>query len=140
MPGLMLTGRSLPSGGRTSVPTQKVFAVPGRSGFVSIPKVVPFLRIIGGVGYALYGGVATPSEAAGVGAALCMIMAIVILCIFRDRDLVAGSSDGPSASSLTRSSAFFPLAYGHEGTGKDICSLHVLGRERCPAMSLFCLP
>ena len=28
--------------------------------------------------YALYGGIATPSEAAGVGAALCLIMAIVI--------------------------------------------------------------
>ena len=28
--------------------------------------------------YVLYGGIATPSEAAGVGAALCVVLAIVI--------------------------------------------------------------
>src|ERR1043166_3795855 len=37
--------------------------------FTSIPKIAPFIVIIGGVMYALYGGVATPSEAAGGGGA-----------------------------------------------------------------------
>jgi len=46
--------------------------------FQSIPKVAPFLAIIMGVMYVLYGGVATPSEAAGVGAALCVVMAVLI--------------------------------------------------------------
>jgi tripartite ATP-independent transporter DctM subunit len=46
--------------------------------FQSIPKIAPFLVVIVGVMYTLYGGVATPSEAAGVGAALCVIMAILI--------------------------------------------------------------
>jgi C4-dicarboxylate transporter DctM subunit len=46
--------------------------------FESIPKVAPFLAIIVGVMYVLYGGVATPSEAAGVGAALCVVMAVII--------------------------------------------------------------
>jgi tripartite ATP-independent transporter DctM subunit len=46
--------------------------------FESIPKVAPFLLIVIGVMYVLYGGVATPSEAAGVGAALCVVLAIVI--------------------------------------------------------------
>src|SRR3954470_4274214 len=46
--------------------------------FASIPKIAPFIAIIIGVMYVLYGGVATPSEAAGVGAALCVIMAVVI--------------------------------------------------------------
>src|SRR6187455_1646590 len=46
--------------------------------FQSIPKIAPFLAIIAGVMYVLYGGVATPSEAAGVGAALCVVLAIVI--------------------------------------------------------------
>src|ERR1051325_304844 len=46
--------------------------------FMSVPKIAPFVAIIVGVMYVLYGGVATPSEAAGVGAALCVIMAIVI--------------------------------------------------------------
>jgi len=46
--------------------------------FQSIPKIAPFVLIIFGVMYSLYGGVATPSEAAGVGAALCLILAIAI--------------------------------------------------------------
>jgi C4-dicarboxylate transporter DctM subunit len=46
--------------------------------FGSIPKIAPFIAIIVGVMYVLYGGVATPSEAAGVGAALCVVCAVVI--------------------------------------------------------------
>ena len=46
--------------------------------FQAIPKIAPFLAIIVGVMYVLYGGVATPSEAAGVGAALCVVLAVVI--------------------------------------------------------------
>jgi len=46
--------------------------------FEAIPKVAPFLVIVVGVMYVLYGGVATPSEAAGVGAAFCVILAVVI--------------------------------------------------------------
>jgi len=44
----------------------------------SVPKVAPFLAIVVAVMYVLYGGVATPSEAAGVGAALCVAMAVLI--------------------------------------------------------------
>jgi tripartite ATP-independent transporter DctM subunit len=46
--------------------------------FRSVPKVAPFLIVVVGVMYVLYGGVATPSEAAGVGAALCVVLAVVI--------------------------------------------------------------
>jgi C4-dicarboxylate transporter DctM subunit len=46
--------------------------------FESLPKITPFLAIIVGVMYVLYGGVATPSEAAGVGAALCVVLAVLI--------------------------------------------------------------
>ena len=46
--------------------------------FQSIPKVAPFLAIVVGVMYVLYGGIATPSEAAGVGAALSVAMAVMI--------------------------------------------------------------
>src|SRR5690348_3884986 len=46
--------------------------------FESIPKIAPFIFIIAGVMYVLYGGVATPSEAAGVGPALCVVLAIII--------------------------------------------------------------
>jgi len=43
-----------------------------------LPKVGPFLVIILGILYVLYGGVATPSEAAGVGALFCLILVFVI--------------------------------------------------------------
>ena len=54
--------------------------------FQSIPKVAPFLLIVIGVMYVLYGGVATPSEAAGVGAALCFALAVLIYRMWRPRD------------------------------------------------------
>lgn len=83
VPGLMLTGFFM---------IWTIFAI-WRKGFRShaagfryswkekleaVPKISPFLFIIAGVMYALYGGIATPSEAAGVGAALCLALAIII--------------------------------------------------------------
>ncbi|PMR72860.1 TRAP transporter large permease [Billgrantia endophytica] len=41
-------------------------------------RVLPFLAVVGCILFALYGGVATPSEAAGVGAFLCLALAILI--------------------------------------------------------------
>ena len=41
-------------------------------------RVVPFLLIVAGILFVLYGGVATPSEAAGVGAMLCVVMVAVV--------------------------------------------------------------
>ena len=52
-----------------------------------LPKVLPFLTIIAGVLYVLYGGIATPSEAAGVGALLCLVLVIVIYRLTRPADL-----------------------------------------------------
>jgi C4-dicarboxylate transporter DctM subunit len=54
--------------------------------FRSIPKVAPFLLVVIGIMYTLYGGVATPSEAAGVGAALCVVLAIVIYRMWRAKE------------------------------------------------------
>src|SRR5881409_1108245 len=51
--------------------------------FQSIPKIAPFLAIIAGVMYVLYGGIATPSEAAAVGAALCLVLAVLIYRMWR---------------------------------------------------------
>lgn len=48
-----------------------------------LPRVFPFLLVIVGVLYVLYGGIATPSEAAGVGAMMCVMLAVVI---YRIRD------------------------------------------------------
>lgn len=46
--------------------------------FELFPHVLPFLLVIVAVLYALYGGVATPSETAGVGAVMCVLLAVVI--------------------------------------------------------------
>ena len=45
---------------------------------VILPKVLPFLVIIAGILWVLYGGVATPSEAAGVGAVFCILLVVAI--------------------------------------------------------------
>jgi len=47
-----------------------------------LPRVLPFLAIIAGVLYVLYGGIATPSEAAGVGALFCILLVMVIYGVF----------------------------------------------------------
>jgi C4-dicarboxylate transporter DctM subunit len=46
--------------------------------FEILPRVLPFLAIIIGVLYAMYGGIATPSETAAVGALLCLMIAVII--------------------------------------------------------------
>ena len=54
-----------------------------------LPRLLPFIAVIVGVVYALYGGIATPSEAAGVGAMLCLVMVVVIYRVWRPRALWA---------------------------------------------------
>jgi tripartite ATP-independent transporter DctM subunit len=68
------------------------FTTPGvsftlRDKLVMLPKVGPFLLIIVGILYVLYGGVATPSEAAGVGAMLCLLLVMIIYGITKGRQL-----------------------------------------------------
>ncbi len=53
-----------------------------RQRFEVLPRVLPFLLIVVGVLFVLYGGVATPSEAAGVGALFCILLVVVIYGIF----------------------------------------------------------
>ncbi|MGO3770517.1 MAG: TRAP transporter large permease [Vreelandella alkaliphila] len=48
------------------------------SNLKALVRVLPFLGVVAGILFALYGGVATPSEAAGVGAFLCLALAILI--------------------------------------------------------------
>ncbi|HVL73739.1 MAG TPA: TRAP transporter large permease [Beijerinckiaceae bacterium] len=56
--------------------------------FASLPRVIPFLLIIAGVLYVLYGGVATPSEAAGAGALLTILVVVIVYRVFRPGPLV----------------------------------------------------
>jgi tripartite ATP-independent transporter DctM subunit len=63
-----------------------------------LPRVVPFLLIIVGVLYALYGGIATPSETAAVGALLCVLAAVFIYRLFHFRALWAVLRDSTRES------------------------------------------
>ena len=58
-----------------------------REKFEILPRVLPFIAIIIGVLYAMYGGVATPSETAAVGALMCLLIAVVIYKLWDPRDL-----------------------------------------------------
>jgi C4-dicarboxylate transporter, DctM subunit len=88
LPGLMLTGLFMlwtlfiiwKRGFRTHAPG---FRYTWSQKLGSVPKIAPFLAIIVGVMYVLYGGIATPSEAAGVGAALCVVLAVAIYRMWR---------------------------------------------------------
>ena len=53
--------------------------------FEILPRVLPFIAIILGVLYAMYGGIATPSETAAVGALLCLAIAIIIYKLWSPR-------------------------------------------------------
>jgi tripartite ATP-independent transporter DctM subunit len=53
----------------------------------SLPRVLPFLVLLTGVMIALYGGIATPSETAGLGAILALVLIAVVYGAFRLVDL-----------------------------------------------------
>ncbi len=52
-----------------------------------LPRALPFILIIIGVLYALYGGVATPSETAAVGALMSMVVAAIIYKLVSFKDI-----------------------------------------------------
>ena len=58
-----------------------------REKFEILPRVIPFLIIIIGVLFAMYGGIATPSETAAVGAILCLVIAIIIYKMWAPKDI-----------------------------------------------------
>jgi tripartite ATP-independent transporter DctM subunit len=65
-----------------------------------LPRLLPFIAVIVGVVYALYGGIATPSEAAGVGAALCLLMVIAIYRVWKPAELWGILRDGLRESGM----------------------------------------
>ncbi len=92
LPGLMLTGLFIAWAlflswrrGTVAALAQQHFTLAQR--LELLPKLVPLLLVIVGVIYSLYGGIATPSEAAGVGAALCLVMVILIYRMWHWREV-----------------------------------------------------
>ncbi len=52
-----------------------------------LPRVLPFIVLLIGVMIALYGGYATPSETAGLGAMLAMVLIAIVYRVWRPKDL-----------------------------------------------------
>ena len=52
---------------------------------VALPRVLPFLVLLTGVMVALYGGIATPSETAGLGAVLALLLIAAVYGAYRMR-------------------------------------------------------
>src|SRR5512137_2121391 len=58
-----------------------------RDKFALLPRVLPFIVLLTGVMIALYGGFATPSETAGLGAVLALALIAIIYSVWSPRDL-----------------------------------------------------
>ncbi len=58
-----------------------------RDRFNALPRVLPFLLLLTGVMVALYGGIATPSETAGLGAIMALLLIAAIYGAWRLADL-----------------------------------------------------
>ena len=80
-----------------------------REKLVILPKVIPFMVIIVLVLWALYGGVATPSEASGVGALICILLVMIIYKVWRLVNLWR------IVSSATRESVMLMMIIGMAG-------------------------
>jgi C4-dicarboxylate transporter DctM subunit len=52
-----------------------------------LPRVLPFIVLLIGVMVALYGGLATPSETAGLGALLALVLIAIVYGVWRPKDL-----------------------------------------------------
>ncbi|MGJ8531195.1 MAG: TRAP transporter large permease [Alphaproteobacteria bacterium] len=87
LPGLLLVGLFMAwslyatwKSGDTNLLSTRSYS--WKEKFEVLPRVLPFVGIIIGVLYAMYGGVATPSETAAVGALMCLAVAIVIYKLY----------------------------------------------------------
>ncbi len=95
LPGIMLTGLfmvwAIFKTWRTNKDANLVSVVftpfTWKQRFEILPRILPFLAIVVAVLYVLYGGIATPSEAAGIGAFFCIILVAVIYKIYSPRKL-----------------------------------------------------
>jgi C4-dicarboxylate transporter DctM subunit len=114
IPGLMLIGLFIGWSmiyarmkGYRFVEEDKHFSL--RDKLVILPKVIPFMIIIVLVLWALYGGVATPSEASGVGALVCILLVMIIYRMWQPGKL------WNILSSATRESVMLMMIIGMAG-------------------------
>ena len=103
MPGLLLVGLFMAwsiydtwRNGSAEVLAQRSYTL--RQKLEILPRVIPFILIILGVLYAMYGGIATPSETAAVGALLCLVIAMIIYRLWSPKKLWTILSDSTRES------------------------------------------
>ena len=92
IPGLLLVGLCMawslyPTWKSGNVALLNSRAYTWKERFEILPRVLLYLAIILGVLYAMYGGIATPSETAAVGALTCLIIAMVIYKLWNPKFL-----------------------------------------------------
>jgi tripartite ATP-independent transporter DctM subunit len=98
VPGVLLTGlfilwawfASAKASGEATVTVRRYR---WREKLEALPRVFPFLAIVAGILYVLYGGIATPSEAAGVGAVLCLVFVGLCYRRWQPRQILSVFSD-----------------------------------------------
>jgi len=73
------------TGKHSELLSTEVFSM--RARFALLPRVLPFVLLLTGVMVALYGGYATPSETAGLGAMLALVLIAVIYAVWKPHDL-----------------------------------------------------
>ncbi len=105
LPGLLLTGLFMAwalflswKRGTVLYNKDRIYSI--REKVELLPKLLPFLLVVAGVVYALYGGIATPSEAAGVGALLCLLMVALIYRVWRPKEIWLILRDGLRESGM----------------------------------------
>ena len=103
MPGLLLVGLFMAwsiydtwRNGSAEVLAQRSYTL--KQKLEILPRVIPFIVIILGVLYAMYGGIATPSETAAVGALLCLVIAMIIYRLWSPTALWTIPSDSTRES------------------------------------------
>ncbi|HYZ63107.1 MAG TPA: TRAP transporter large permease subunit [Acetobacteraceae bacterium] len=79
------TGVAAGGGVRSEILRQDSYTM--RERMVALPRVLPFLVLLTGVMVALYGGIATPSETAGLGGVLALVLIAVVYGAYRLADL-----------------------------------------------------
>ena len=75
-------------GGGAASPILSTESYTAREKLSYLPRVLPFLLLLTGVMVALYGGLATPSETAGLGAVLAFALIAVIYRMWRVKDMM----------------------------------------------------
>jgi C4-dicarboxylate transporter, DctM subunit len=109
-----------------------------------LPRVLPFLVLLTGVMVALYGGFATPSETAGLGGLLALVLIAVVYGVWRPRQLAPILASTLKESTMLMFIIGMSLLYSYvmsylhlsQGAAQWIVGLHL---SRWPLLAMILL-